>query len=350
MRRILVIRIDFLGDMVCTTPLLQALKTRWPQAEIHVLANKYNASVLDNNPAIARVHHYVYSKNYEKNIRPGFLNYLKDRVKLILTLRGMKFDLLVIPNGGMNKNAINFARQLNVADCRWHNADTEFDDRVEAHVATRPLLHEALSGFMLVPELGKPDIRQLRPYVFPCEKQSAYWQHYLGEKRKPRLGLFVSNKSAERRWPLQKWQLLSERFAENCEIIVVLSPQETLADEWQRNNSVRCITTQTVAGLIAAMTQLDIVISADSAPVHLASALQIPLVALFESRPEKYRRWHPLGVQSVLLHQGRQVSDIAVDAVCSAVTKLLEEISAASAAVQLQEQCLPPSVERSVAV
>ena len=48
------------------------------------------------------------------------------------------------------------------------------------------------------------------------------------------------------------------------------------------------------------MSLLDIVVSADSAPVHLASALGLPVVALFEDRPEKYLRWHPLGVEHVI--------------------------------------------------
>jgi len=51
-RRILVIRIDFLGDMLCTTAFLRALKQRWPHAELHVLANKYNAAVLPGNPDV----------------------------------------------------------------------------------------------------------------------------------------------------------------------------------------------------------------------------------------------------------------------------------------------------------
>lgn len=64
-------------------------------------------------------------------------------------------------------------------------------------------------------------------------------------------------------------------------------------------------------------------ISADSAPVHIGSALQIPVVALFESRPEKYLRWYPLGVRHVLVHAGPQVEDIHVDAVESAARSLL---------------------------
>ncbi|MBI3715416.1 MAG: hypothetical protein HY255_05435 [Betaproteobacteria bacterium] len=43
---LLVIRRDNIGDLVCTTPLLAALRTHFPQARIEVLANSYNAPVL----------------------------------------------------------------------------------------------------------------------------------------------------------------------------------------------------------------------------------------------------------------------------------------------------------------
>ena len=75
--------------------------------------------------------------------------------------------------------------------------------------------------------------------------------------------------------------------------------------------------------LIAAVSLLDMVISADSAPIHISSALQIPVVALFESRPEKYLRWFPL-TRHILLHAGLQVEDIAVDTVEAAARQLLD--------------------------
>ncbi|GLR08844.1 glycosyl transferase [Mixta theicola] len=323
LRKILVIRIDFLGDMVCTTPLLHALRTRWPQAEIHVLANKYNAPVLDNNNDVNKIHYYVYSKNLQKNLRPGFFNSLIERFRLIIKLRKLKFDLLIIPNGGMNKNSISFAKQLNVPDCRWHNADTEFDDRIKNHVATRTVEHEAFSGFKLLPELAKPDLDQLRLCIYPRTDLISAWRERFNGKSKPRVGFFVSNNSADRRWAWDKWQELTEKLAEAYEIIIFHSPQEIFPLSWRDGVGVQRILTPTIPDLLAAMTQLNLVVAADSAPVHFSSALQIPVVALFEPRPEKYLRWYPVGVRNIILHEGKRVNDISVQSVFSAVKELL---------------------------
>jgi len=54
--RILVIRRDNIGDLVCTTPLIFALRERFPFAHIAALVNTYNEPVLSGNAAIDAVY------------------------------------------------------------------------------------------------------------------------------------------------------------------------------------------------------------------------------------------------------------------------------------------------------
>lgn len=329
MQRILVVRIDFLGDMVCTTAFLHALKQRWPEAEIHVLANKYNRAVLAHNPDVTAVHTYVYSKQCERNERPGRFIALIDRLRLIGRLRRLAFDLVVVPNGGVHKNSIQFARQLRAKACRWHDAQTEFDDRKPEHVASRPLRHEALSGFALMPELAPVEPHALRLRLFPDAALRAKWQSEFRPKRRPRVGLFVSNKAEARRWDPRKWRMLAEALAACADVAVIRDPSDSGRFESSMSADARVLAPPTVPDLIAATSSLDLVVSADSAPVHIASALGIPVVAMFEDRPEKYMRWHPLGVPHALLHAGPNVDDIGVEEVVRATHSLLGERIAA---------------------
>jgi len=329
MHRILVIRIDFLGDMVCTTPFLHALKQRWPQAELHVLANKVNRAVLERNPDVAAVHTYVYSKQCERNDRPGKVNALLDRLRLVLRLRRLAFDLVIVPNGGVHKNSIQFARQLRAKAYRWHDAATEFDDRKAEHAAHRPMRHEALSGFALMPELAPVAPDALRVRVYPDAALQGKWEAELAPKRRPRVGLFVCNKAEQRRWSPQKWHRLAEAMAERADVLIFRDPCDPHAFESFAPGSARVLSPPTVGDLIAAMSMLDLVVSADSAPVHLASALGVPVVAMFEDRPEKYLRWYPLGVPHVLLRAGPKVDDISAAQVVAAACSLLDERVAA---------------------
>ncbi|WP_269505522.1 glycosyltransferase family 9 protein [Burkholderia sp. IMCC1007] len=325
--RILVIRIDFLGDMLCTTAFLGELKQRWPDAELHVVANRYNAAALAGNPHVHTIHTYVYSRQCERNDRPGRMRAFFDRLRLVRRLRRLRFDLVVVPNGGMHRSSVQLARQLGAKDCRWHDADSEFDDRKPEHVATRPMCHEALSGFRLVPELGRTDLDGLVLSVYPDRALQDTWFRLLGPRTQPRVGLFVSNKAAERRWPAERWCELGRRLAPFADVIVFRDPAgaaDADRDAW-RDVKARHVTPSSVAELTAAASLLDAIVSADSAPVHLASALGVPVAALFEDRPEKYLRWHPLGVPHTILRAGATVDAIGVDALERAVRHLLRQ-------------------------
>lgn len=323
MKRILIVRIDFLGDMVCTTAFIRALKQRWPEAEIHVVANRYNGAVLDGNPDVHAVHFYVYSKQCERNGKPGKARAFVDRFLLMRRLRRLRFDLAIVPNGGMNKSAVRLAKRVGAAQWRAHDSRSEFDDRNPEHVAHRPMIHEALAGFQLMPELPRPALDDLQLHVHCNPALRTRWAATLGPAARPRVGLFVCNKAVQRRWSNAKWRLLAERLNDDAEVIAFCDPTDRQSTDALAGAPLRCICPPSVPELIAAMSLFDLVVTADSAPVHIASALRLPVVALFERRPEKYLRWHPLGTRYVVLHEGPCVDDIDVDPVCDAVRRLL---------------------------
>ncbi|WP_092511771.1 glycosyltransferase family 9 protein [Xenorhabdus mauleonii] len=327
-QRILIIRIDFLGDMICTTPLIHAIKKKFPNSELHVLANKYNAPILDRNPDVAFVHTYVYSKNRERNVRSGIFSSLINRIALIFKLRRMRFDIGIIPNGGLNKNSIQFIRQLNIPDCRWHTKESEFDDRNVDHVANRPIKHEVLSGFDLIPEIETPEISTLKPYVYPDPLLRDEWMKKIGSANQPKIGLFISNNSKDRKLDISKWADLVRLIGSRAEFFIFHDQSEEIKRQYFSDLPVHYLDTTNVQDMIAATSCMNMIVSADSAPVHLCSALQIPVVSLFENRPEKYLRWHPLNVENVLLREGKIVNDIDVIKIRDAVNFLLKNITA----------------------
>lgn len=324
MKRILIVRIDFLGDMVCTTGFIHALKRHWPEAEIHVLANEYNRAVLDGNPNIHAIHSYVYSKQCERNARPGRLRAVVDRWRLMRRLRRLRFDLAIVPNGGMQKSSIRIARRVGAAQWRAHDRDSEFDDRNPEHVASRPPIHEALAGFLLMPELPTPAIEALRLHVHVDRTLRAQWEQALGPRMRPRVGLFVCNKAVQRRWSAGKWRKLIESLRPRTEVLVFCDASDRQMAAEFGGGGVRCIFPTNVPEMIAAVSLVDVVVSADSAPVHIASALQLPVAALFEDRPEKYLRWHPVGTPHIVLRAGDCVENIAVETVEEGVDRLLQ--------------------------
>src|ERR687892_2259827 len=106
--RILVIRRDNIGDLVCATPLLAALRRRHPQAHIAALVNSYNAGVLTGNPDIDAVHVYTKLKHREKSL----LGTLTERLHLLSGLRKQDSDHVILAKSGFDRHGRALARRI----------------------------------------------------------------------------------------------------------------------------------------------------------------------------------------------------------------------------------------------
>ncbi len=91
--RVLIVRRDNIGDLVCTTPLIDALRARLPRAWIGALVNSYNADVLMGNPALDAVHAYEKLKHR----KTGLLKNVFDTAKTLARLRISKLDCVLVP-------------------------------------------------------------------------------------------------------------------------------------------------------------------------------------------------------------------------------------------------------------
>src|SRR5437870_12529523 len=83
--RVLVIRRDNIGDLVCTTPLISALRKRYPGGHIAELVNTYNEAVLARNPYVDAV--YAYEDGKHSGGARSIVSVYSDRLRLSMTLR-----------------------------------------------------------------------------------------------------------------------------------------------------------------------------------------------------------------------------------------------------------------------
>ncbi|MGA8051241.1 MAG: hypothetical protein WCA09_13780, partial [Burkholderiales bacterium] len=108
--RILVIRRDNIGDLVCTTPLIAALRARYPRAHIAALVNSYNADVLEGNPALDAVH--VYTKLKHRGTSESALAVISGKLRLFATLRRPRFDCVLLAKSGFDRQGLALARWI----------------------------------------------------------------------------------------------------------------------------------------------------------------------------------------------------------------------------------------------
>jgi ADP-heptose:LPS heptosyltransferase len=177
--KVLVIKRDKLGDLLLATPMLAQLKRAIPGVEVHLLANDYNAWVVEGNPDIDRV--WVY-----RRVRSGgqvSLGAAWGGLRQGFQLRAERFDWVIVANGDESPRAIQ--RGLSI---RGRRTVAVCADASRYRGLTDPLpredsLHEVERMLRLLGPLGvpMPATAEAPRYVLPA-RSSAFAAQWLQER------------------------------------------------------------------------------------------------------------------------------------------------------------------------
>jgi ADP-heptose:LPS heptosyltransferase len=305
--RILILRRDNIGDLVCTTPLMAALRSKLPGAWLGALVTTYNAEVLDRNPALDEV--YVYEKL--KHRSGGLLSHLRSRLGQMARLRHQHLDCVMVPAPA--PQALKLARSLKPAQVMA--SPTSYSSR----------LHEVERVF----ELGRPFGLSGRPgamRLYPDEAKRSELRRRLGEG--PFVAVHISARRPAQRWPLERYAALMNALARQARPLLLWAPgsrenprhpgDDEAAEQVIRSAPAATpVPTPDLTTLVAALSLADRVVCPDGGAMHLAAALGKPVVALFGDSPVE--RWRPWGVpHRVVRPESRDLADLPVEAVLDA--------------------------------
>ena len=330
--RILVVRRDNIGDLVCTTPLISALRARFPGAWLGALVNSYNAPVLAGNTDLSEVIAYTKLKHVDGSQSSWAL--LGARLSDMWRLRRMKLDSVILATTSNTKRNRSLAAWLAPKEI------VAYDAALDRRMAGR---HEVERVFALAERFGiEGPIPPLK--VVPEKGDVVRAQNAHAAGRGPRIALHLSARRPAQRWPAERYADLVRRLHTEHDTCCMLLWAPGPADHPQhpgdddKAERVRALLggavpaafypTPRLPTLIGALAACDCAILPDGGALHLAAALGKPTVALFGDSPAD--RWRPWGVPSqVLQPASRAVADIAVDEVVAAYRSLVIRTEAA---------------------
>lgn len=321
--RILVIRRDNIGDLVCTLPLIARLRQHCPQAWIGALVTRYNVEVLQANPHLDAVFSYTKAKHLQHG--ESALGAMLARLRQLWRLRREKIDLVLLPASGDQASARRMARLVGAK--RVLAQDDVPPDPAATHEVERT------ANFLRVLEIGRGELPPA--CVVPRPEVMAAARECFGAG--PVLGLHISARKVSQRWPAERFIELIRRLQErNGALRFALfwapgdenNPLHPGDDGKARQIVDACAgmpltpwPTRTLAELIGGLAAVDRLLCSDGGHMHLAAGLGKPIVCLFGKSDAS--RWHPWGVPYELLQPGsRDVGDVSVDQVLAALDGL----------------------------
>ena len=316
--RILLIRLERIGDVLVSTPVIRALRARYPAGTIDLLLSRANYPVRDAvAPFVTRVW------CYDKTIRSALV--------LMQALRRRRYDVIVDLVDNPSTTA-----QLVVRWCRpaavvgllhpesgLYTHAAPLLDRSSVHPVER--LAQLLLPFGIDPGTQALDIS------YPLESTDLEQaRHTLGSSGHPlRLGVNISGRGAGKNWgnanyiaAIEHLQRTDARFA----VSVCGAPQD--ADQVKHvagSTGTQAVpATKSFREFAAVVRIFDLFLTPDTAALHLAAAGKVPTVGLYHENPG-VAPWVPYNTPNRLVSDAQGIPAIPVDRVIAALEDLIRE-------------------------
>lgn len=293
--KILIIRLDRIGDLILSTPAMRAVRETFPKAEIHLLIRKYTKDLVINNPNINKLLIYENDKishDYDLSIalHPGF------KQNYITFISGAKYRLGYTGWGGgffltrrlTNDREIRIRHEVEYAlevvrsvGCLSNDKSLEVSITSEGERSSEQFLKEnqiKLNDILIVIH---PGARQ--EYVRWKKERFAEVADRLIREVKARVILIGDNK--ERKLLKEIASLMQER------------PLFALGLELTR--------------IISLIKKCSLFIGNSTGPMHIAAALNVPVVAIFGNiNPlDSYQEWGPWGQGHIVISKNLNCPD-----------------------------------------
>ncbi len=267
-KRILTVATTALGDTLWSTPALESLRKSFPNAYLAALTSPTGMQVLNNNPWTDRLHllkepvlsHFLslWNQLYRERFDTVLLFHASQR--LVLPLCSLLGASQIVGTAGINKGL----------------------DSLLTHPSPNTYQHEIIRRLKMVESIGgQIASERLSLFLEPNDQQMSLppgkW-----------VAIHPGSKDGFKRWPIEHFREVGRQLKERtgCEILITGSESERdlmnqLAAEIPGAQVLD--TSLSIRSFAALLAQVNLLISNDTGPVHLACALGRPVVALYSS-------------------------------------------------------------------
>lgn len=275
-------RLSAIGDVTHVVPVINAIRNHLPRAEITWIIGKLEARLLKDLPAVEFI---VFDK---KAGWPAVRQLKRD-------LKGRKFDALlhmqVAARANLLSKLVRAPLRIGWDRPRWRDRHQWFINR-----SVRSVLHQhQVDAFLeFARALGAP----IGPPVWnlPVSAQDTAWaEQVLENDTKPVLMISPCSSHPLRNWQATRYAKVADYAITELNMHVVLTggPSALEVTTGQQIEAAmqhrpqNLIGKDTINQSIALLKQAALVISPDSGPAHLASAVGTPVIGLYAATPSQ---------------------------------------------------------------
>lgn len=292
-KKILIINLAFIGDVLLSTSLVRALRNKYPTAKIDMMVIPLTEAIAKGNPYVDNV--IVYDKK-------GKHKKLSELWNLIKFVQRQQYDLSVsanfAPRGSMIALVAGIKNRVGY--------DAQHGGIFVNYVAKsdRPVIrHESENYLDILTPLGiSCDDTSLAFTISTDDIQSMKCKTNLDQTKK-NIIICPFGSYQQKSWTVNGYAYVIERLAEQADCYLVGSKgEQSKLEEINTAASQRAKVlagTLTLGELAALIAHSSAMLTVDTGPMHLANAVGTPIVALFG--PTDPITWGPRGDRDIVL-------------------------------------------------
>ena len=353
--KILLVRLRLIGDVVFTTPVIGALRRRYPDAHITYLVEHAAAPVVLSHPGLDVVRQVSHSRGWQR---------VRDDVSLARELHAARFDVVIDLHGGPRSGWLTWASRAplrvgyDVAGRGWMYTRTVHrprELRPRHSVVNQWDLLAAVDASFADPPDPDRDRVTMPPTADAAGVVAARLARYGVATSDAVAVLHVSAGNPFRRWPEDSFAALASGLAGAARrpwVLVTSGPSDhdaaarvvERARTMAAANGPRILDAEglTLVELRALMDRASLFVGGDSGPLHIAATSDVPVVGLYgPTLPARSAPWRPGHIPTISVDAGdlpcrpcdqrecapgdfRCLTHISADAVLSRALEVLE--------------------------
>lgn len=269
MVKFLIIQTAFIGDVILATPIIEKLHKFYPDSQIDFLLRKGNENLLRNHPYVSNL--LIWNKKENK---------LKNMFRIIKKIRSKKYDYVI--------NLQRFASTGIITSLSNGKIKVGFNKNPFSFTFTRKFKHEIGNGkhevernIELIEEIT--DNSTFKPKLYPSGEDFQIVSEY---KMRPYICIAPTSVWYTKQFPAEKWVDLIHKIDSKYHIYLVGGPDDKescnqIISQSEKSNISNLCGKLSFLQTSALMSNATMNYVNDSAPMHMASAMNAPTTAIF---------------------------------------------------------------------
>ncbi|NEN23115.1 glycosyltransferase family 9 protein [Cryomorpha ignava] len=269
MKNILIIQTAFIGDVILATPLIEKLKRFYPESNIDFLLRKGNEGLLKGHPKLNRV--LIWDKRKSK---------YNTLAKITAEIRKNKYDVLINLQRFASSGFLTTSSKAKIKIGFSKNPFSFAFTHKFPHVIDQKM-HEVDRNLSLIEHLTDPSFQ--RPVLYPS---TADYEKVGQYQSSPYFCLAPASVWFTKQYPEEKWVKLIDKLNPERKIFLLGAPSDidlcaSIKNKSVHDNVVILAGELTLLQSAALMEGARMNYTNDSAPMHIASAVNAPITAIY---------------------------------------------------------------------